>query len=60
MLIDFDYCRKHGMGHYPIHLTTNNLIDWACGVEGNKLMEKEHDDYQLKCLSFLVASEAEA
>lgn len=44
MLIDFDWCGKHGEARYP---TSMNYADiwWAKGAGKGSLMRKEHDDF---------------
>jgi hypothetical protein len=42
MLVDFDWCGKHGEGVYP--LCMNQVIKWAAGMEPGETMYKHHDD----------------
>jgi hypothetical protein len=54
MLIDFDWCRRHGVGTYPVSLNDNRDedkgIDWHPDVKTGGRMMKEHDFYRLSCL----------
>jgi hypothetical protein len=46
MLIDFDWAGIYGQATYPPVL--NGDIEWACGVGGGGLIEKEHDLFMLR------------
>lgn len=42
MLIDFDWCGRHGEAKYPPDI--NMRINWPEGVGPGTIMQKEHDD----------------
>lgn len=48
MLVDFDWAGKDGEQRYPLLL--NRSIQWPEGVEGGKVLRKEHDDAMFKLL----------
>jgi hypothetical protein len=54
MLIDFDWCGRHGVGTYPVSLNDDpdkdKGIDWHPDVKRGGKMMKAHDIYRLNCL----------
>lgn len=48
MLIDFDWCGRHGMATYPAGLNNSGNIDWHEGVARGGVMRKEHDLFMLE------------
>ncbi|OCH87550.1 hypothetical protein OBBRIDRAFT_796088 [Obba rivulosa] len=50
MLVDFDWCDKHGEGRYPPSLNTYDIM-WHPDVKQGGIMCKEHDEFMFKKLS---------
>ncbi len=51
MLVDFDWCGKHGEAEYPIDLN-DVASDWPAGAGSGQVMRKEHDYAMLKRLIY--------
>lgn len=50
MLVDFDWCGKHGIGRYPSSLNDSSSIGWHGGVVRNGIMYMEHDTFMLEAM----------
>jgi serine/threonine protein kinase len=48
MLVDFDWCGKHGIGRYPSSLNDLSSIEWHEGAVRNGIMYMEHDTFMLE------------
>ncbi|OCH90537.1 hypothetical protein OBBRIDRAFT_730607 [Obba rivulosa] len=55
MLVDFDWCGKHGEGRYPPCLNTDD-IQWHPGVKRGGIMLFEHDVYLFEQLQDSIAA----
>jgi hypothetical protein len=52
ILIDFDWCGKHGVDKYPPSM--NKDLPWPLGADPCSLLRKEHDTYWLDVLLNLL------
>lgn len=50
MLVDFDWCGKHGIGRYPPSLNDLSCIEWHEGAVRNGIMYMEHDAFMLEAM----------
>ena len=50
MLVDFDWCGKHGIGRYPSSLNDSSAIEWHEGAVRNGIMYMEHDAFMLEAM----------
>ena len=50
LLVDFDWCGRHGESRYPVSLNSDSDCGWHSDVNRGAIMSKEHDDHLLQRL----------